>query len=333
MSNLRLHFIVRLICLAVLLAATAGCRPADEPMSMGETMPTLTPVALSADERLNVVATTSIVGDVVRAVGGDRVALTVLLPPGSDPHAYEPTPQDAAAVADADVVFINGAGLELFLERLLRSAGSQTPVVPLSYGIPLRQVAEEEGHEHEEHEGEHEHGEYDPHTWFDPNNVIVWTENVESALSALDPAGADLYAANGAAYRARLQELDAWIRNQVAQVPPEQRLLVTDHAMFGYFADRYGFEQVGAVLPGFSTLAQPSAQELAALEESIRALGVRAVFVGTGVNPNLAERVAEDTGTQLVVLYTHSLSEPGGPADSYLALMRTDVTAIVEALR
>jgi ABC-type Zn uptake system ZnuABC Zn-binding protein ZnuA len=281
-------------------------------------------VPLREGERLRVVATTTIVGDVVRAVGGDAIALTVLLPVGADPHTFEPTPQDVAAVADAHVVFVNGAGLEVFLEPLLANAGGGAKVVVVSAGIPFRRLGSE-------HEGEA--GEVDPHVWFDPLNVVIWTRNIERALSTLDPANSETYAANAARYEAALRELDAWIREQVAQVPPQRRKLVTDHAVFGYFADRYGFEQVGAIMPGFSSAAQPAAQELARLEDAIRALGVPAVFVGTTVNPTLAQRIAEDTGVQLVFLYTGSLSEPGGPADSYLALMRYNVTAIVEALK
>jgi len=304
-------------------------------------MPSLSPVALGQGERLQVVATTSIVADVVRNVGGDRIDLTTLIPLGTDPHTFQPTPQDAAAVADAHVVFANGAGLEVFLENLLESAGAGVAVVPVSYGVELRQFAgghthEEEEHTHEEgghtQEGEGEGG-FDPHTWFDPNNVIVWTHNIERALSNLNPAGAGMYQANAEAYRAKLHELDAWIREQLAGVPERNRKLVTDHASFSYFAHQYGFEQVGAVFPGYSTLAQPAARDLAALEDAIRQFGVKAIFVGNTVNPALAEQVAQDTGTQVVFLYTGSLSEPGGPAGDYLAFMRYDVGVIVEALR
>jgi len=318
---------VAVIVLSILLLAASACRPVTRPAlersGYADEMPPLSPVALDEGERLRVVATTNIVADVVQNVGDDRIDLTVLMPPGTDPHAFEPAPQDAAAVADAHVVFVNGAGLEAFLDKLLQSAGGDATVVPVSVGVELRQL--EGGHGKQRG--------YDPHTWFDPNNVIVWTHNIERALSALDPANAGVYAANAEAYEERLRELDAWIREQVAQVPEANRKLVTDHAAFGYFARRYGFEQVGAVFPGYSTLAGPSAQELAELEDAIDELGVKAVFVGLTVNPDLAQRVADDTGTQLVFLYTGSLSEPGGPAGDYLSLMRYNVSAIVEALR
>jgi manganese/iron transport system substrate-binding protein len=315
-----------LALLSLLLVAASGCRSTamatPEPTNHADEMPTLSPVSLDEGEKLQVVATTSIVADVVKNVGGDLIGLTALMPLGTDPHTFEPTPQDAAAVADAHVVFTSGAGLEVFLEPLLESAGgSEAKVVPVSYGVELKS------------EGEHENGEFDPHTWFDPNNVMVWTHNIEHALIALDPGNAKVYAANAGAYGAKLQDLDAWIREQLAQVPEANRELVTDHTAFTYFVHRYGFEQIGAAFPGYSTLAEPSAQDLAALEDAIREFGVKAVFVGLTVNPSLAQRLADDTGTRLVFLYTGSLSEPGGPAEDYISLMRHNVSAIVDALK
>jgi manganese/iron transport system substrate-binding protein len=277
--------------------------------------------------KLHVVATTTIVGDVVRNVGGDTIQLDVLLPPGSDPHSFDPTPQDAAKVANADLIFANGAGLEVFLTPLLKNAGSQAQVVYVSDGIKLihfqSNLPGEEGGT----------GAGDPHTWFDPQNVKVWVQNIEKALSARDPGNAKLYAANAQHYQQQLDELDGWIQTQVSQIPTNQRQLVTDHEAFTYFAARYGFQQVGAIVPGYSTLAQPSAQELAALEDDIRKLGVKAVFVGETVNPNLAQRVAQDTGVKLVYLFTGALSDSSGPAGTYLDFMHYDVNQIVNGLK
>jgi len=328
--------------LPALLFTASGCRAAivatpaydlDQQRHVDE-MPSLSAVALSGGERLRVVATTNIVADVVTNVGGDLIDLTVLIPVGTDPHAFQPTPQDAAAVTDAHVVFVSGAGLETFLEPLLESAGEDVTVVPVSYGIEL--VRSEDAREHKdenEFESGHHHGEFDPHTWFDPNNVILWTHNIEHTLSVLDPDNAETYKVNAEAYEAELQALDAWIRETLAQVPAENRILVTDHTGFSYFAHRYGFEQVGTVFPGYSTLAEPSAQDIAELEDIISEFEVKAIFVGLTVNPDLSERVADDTDTQLVFLYTGSLSEPGGPTDDYISFMRYNVTAIAEALR
>ncbi|MDH7490041.1 MAG: metal ABC transporter substrate-binding protein [Anaerolineae bacterium] len=315
-----------LAAVSVLLAGLYACRPATAPTPGSNPRPALAPVHLAAGESLRVVATTSIVADVVANVGGDRIALTTLVPLGADPHSFQPTPQDMAALAKAHVVFANGAGLETFLESLMDSVGIGDRLVYVSEGVALLEAAHE-------HEGEAGHEGGDPHTWFDPNNVMVWARNIRDTLSALDPVNAAVYQTNAQAYIARLEELDAWIRREVARIPPDSRKLVTDHATFTYFAARYGFEQVGAIFPGYSTLASPSAQELAALEDVIRAQGVKAVFVGKSVNPALAERVAQDTGVRLVFLYTGSLGGAGSPASTYLDMMRYNVSAIVDALR
>ena len=277
----------------------------------------------TAGDKLPVLATTSIVADVVRQVGGDYVQVTTLLPLGTDPHTFEPRPQDAAAIADATLVFANGAGLEEFLQPLLESAGATDKLVEVSQGIELLPFEGEEHH--------HEAG--DPHTWMDPNNVMVWTENIAVALSTADPAHAEAYRAHAAAYQEQLRALDEWIRQQVAPIPVEQRLFVSDHATWGYFAEEYGFRQVGTITGSFSTGASSSAQELAALEDEIRSFGVRVILVGTDVNTNLAEQIAQDTGARIVRVYHGSLTPADGPAATYLDFMRYNVTAIVDALK
>lgn len=308
--------------------ASSGASEPGDPVPVEE-MPALEPVELGGGERLRVAATTSIVADVVSRVGGDAIELTRLVPLGTDPHTYQLTPQDVAAVAGAHVLVTNGLGLEEFLPDLLDATDGAVPVVPASHGVALLSSGEGEDAADDGHGDEGA----DPHTWFDPRNVVVWTRNIEAALSALDAANAETYAANAAAYIDELNELDAWIREQVATIPEERRLLVTDHTLFTYFAAAYGFRQVGAIIPGYSTLAEPSAQEMAALQRALGELDVPAVFVSTTVNPRLAEQLAEDTGTRLVYVYTGSLSEAGGPADSYLDFMRHNVSVIVEALR
>lgn len=269
--------------------------------------------------RLQVLATTSIVADVVGQVGGDQVAITTLMPVGTDPHEYSPRPQDVAALSDAELVFANGAGLETFLAPLLDSAGAGGKLVEISKGVELLTLPGKTGS--------------DPHTWMDPNNIITWTKNIAAALAAADPAHAPVYEANAAAYAASLVDLDAWIRAETAQVLPERRLLVSDHSVLGYFAARYGFDLVGSITGSFSTEAAPSAQELAALEDEIRSLGVRAIFVTEASNQPIASQVARDTGIRSVWLYHASLTDANGPAPSYLEFMRYNVTAIVEALK
>ena len=332
----------------ILVLSMAACSPAAP----------LAPDQLN--DKLSVVATTSIVGDIVKQVGGELVEVTVLLPIGADPHVYEPAPQDVARISNAQVVFANGAGLEEFLETLIENAGAADNLVEVSHGIELKdfgvhlQHEHEDEHEHEhdhehehedehehEHEHENEHGHKhehqheggDPHTWVSPHNVKVWVENIRSKLVELDPTHAEIYNTNAHAYQSELDRLDLWVHEQVALISEENRKIVTDHMVFGYFAERYGFEQVGAIIPGYSTIAAPSAREVAAIEDAIRDFDVRAVFVGETVNPSIAQRVAEDTGIQLVVLYHGSLSEPNGPAANYLDYIRYNVTAIVNALK
>jgi ABC-type Zn uptake system ZnuABC Zn-binding protein ZnuA len=319
-------------------------------------MTACSPAALQApaqpNDKLTVVATTSIVGDIVKQVGGELVEVTILLPIGADPHVYEPAPQDVARISNAQVVFANGVGLEEFLESLIENAGAADILVEVSEGVELKDFAVHHQHDHEhedehmhdhddehelDHDDEHENGHHhesgDPHTWVSPHNVKVWVENIRSKLVEIDPTNAETYNANAASYQSELDQLDLWVQEQVAQIPEENRKIVTDHMVFGYFADRYSFEQVGAIIPGYSTIAAPSAREVATIEDAIRDLDVKAVFVGETVNPSIAQRVAADTGIQLVVLYHGSLSEPDGPAANYLDYIRYNVTAIVNALK
>ena len=294
-------------------------------------------------EKLKVVATTTIVADVVDNIGGDLIELSILMPVGTSPHSFEPSPQDVAKVADADVVFANGAGLEAFLDNLLESADATDKIVHISDDVNFIEAGighsdddeEAEAGEHVEEEAEennHEHN-VDPHTWIDPNNVMVWVNNITEVLVEYDPQNADSYQENADAYLSELTDLDTWIREQVSTVPEADRKIVTDHALFGYFNRSYGFEQVGAVVPGYSSMAEPTAQELAQLEDAITELGVKAVFVGNTVNPSLSERVAEDTGTKLVFIYTGSLSDADGPAATYEDYIRYNVNSIVDALK
>lgn len=290
-----------------------------------------TGAAPAQNGKLRAVATTTIVGDVVKNVGGEWVELSTLIPPNVDEHSYEPTPQDVVKVSQASLVFINGAGLEPFLEKLTSNASGKAVIVSVSDGITLLQAAPEDSPSGTVQETGGLTG--DPHVWMDPNNVLVWVDNIQKALSAADPAHASDYQKNATAYRAQLTSLDAWIRTQVAQIPQNRRVLVTDHLVFTYFANRYGFTQVGAVVPGYSTTASPSAQELADLENAIRKLSVPAVFVGNTVNPALAERVAQDTNTRLVHILTGSLTASDGPAPTYIDYIHYNVNAIVNALK
>ena len=277
-----------------------------------------------SDEKLKVVATTTIVGDVVSQVGGDLIELSVLLPVGIDPHGFDPTPQDIAKVAEADLVFANGAGLEEFLDNLIESAGAKDKIIHVSDGIDFLTF-----------EGDLEeldHNSVDPHSWTNPKNVMIWVENIEGELKLQDPENAELYEANAKNYKAELEALDIWIQEQVAMIPVADRRLVTDHTMFGYYASEYGLEQIGALIQGYSSLAEPTAKEMAEIEDAVREFGVKAIFVGHSVNPTLAERVTDDTGAALIFVYTGSLSESGGEAGTYSEYMRYNTSAFVDAL-
>lgn len=319
-----------LIAALLFTACTAGTPvSADDDMAL----PTLEPVALAEGEKLRVVATTSIIGDVVAQVGGTHIDLTVLIAPGQDPHSYQPVARDLAQVERAHVVFVNGLGLEEGLLPAVKTVAHAAPLVPVSAGVEVL-AGSEHAHEHEEEEGEHEHGEGDPHTWMDPHNVILWAENIAAALTALDPAHAEDYRANAEAYQDELRTLDAYIREQVGRIPPERRKLVTNHEALAYFAQRYGFEVVGTVYLGASQLAEPSAGEMAQLVETIRAEGVPAIFVETTVNDALARAIAREVGQEIGIytLYTGSLGPPGSPADTYIGMMRANIETIVAAL-
>lgn len=307
----------------------------------------LSAVNLSPGEKLKVVATTNIIGDLVRNVGADRIELTTMLPTGTDPHTFTPTPQDIALVADAHVVFVNGLGLEEFLGELIENAGGEASVVPLSTLVETQEFEAMDGHapgDEEEHpedadhhededEPDHAHAGADPHIWMSLTNAIVMVNTIEQALSKLDPANAESYTANTADYQAQLEMLDTWVKAQIESIPAEKRKIVTDHDAFGYYANRYGLQIVGTVIPAYSTNAEPSAQELAEIQEAIGHLEVKAVFVGTTVSPILAERISEDTGIKLIPLYTGSLGEPGSGVETYLDFIRYNTTAIVDGLK
>ncbi len=288
-----------------------------------------TPIASSgptaATGSLKVVAAETFLADIAQHVAGTRLTVKALMPIGVDPHSFEPTPQDIALVADSTVFIVNGAEFERFLEKLLQNAGGQRAVIEASAGLKSRQPSDNEILDDP-------HG--DPHFWLDPNNAITYVENIRDALSKADPDDAATYKANAAAYIMKLEELDRWIAEQVAQIPEANRLLVTNHESFGYYADRYGFRIIGTIVPSVGTEASPSAQQLAALIDRIKATGAKAIFLETGTNPQLAQQVANETGAKVVSdLFTHSISEPGGRAPTYIDMLKFNTTAIVSALK
>lgn len=280
----------------------------------------------SGGGRLDVVAVETFLADIAQNVAGHRFTVQALLPPGADPHAYEPTPRDVADVASADLLIVNGGGLEGALLTTLHNAGGGAEIVDASAGLRTRTPGPGEPRLAA--------GQVDPHFWLDPTLVKTYVANIRDAFIKADPAGKAIYTANAAAYDARLTALDTWIKAQVARIPPADRKLVTNHASAGYFAHRYGFRIVGTVIPGFSTDETPTAQELAALVAAIRTSGAKAIFVEKDENPQLAQQVAAEAHIKVVTgILDHSLSAPGGTASTYIDMMKYDTELMVEALR
>lgn len=273
------------------------------------------------------VATTSLIADVARAVGGADVEVTALIPPDTDPHAFDPTPRDLARLHGADLVLANGLGLETFLDKVLEAgASSRQSIVIVSEGRTPRGCGAEEHHAHD-------HGEHDPHVWFDPTWVQQWADNIAAAFATRDPERAGDYRRRADAYKAELDQLDAWIRAEFSSIPAERRVVVTDHDEFGYLADRYALTVVGALLPTVTTVAEASARSLADLQARMREAGARVLVVGHSASPALAEQVARDVGGRVIRLRTHTLGAPGGETATYIGFMRENVRALAEALR
>ena len=268
----------------------------------------------------DILTTSTVLEDIERNVAGDRLVVESLLPAGADPHTYQPTPQDAAKISESKVLIINGAEYEHFLESLLENAEGDGTQIEASAGLRLRTDTESE------------HG-VDPHLWLDPNNVIVYVENIREGLTHFDPDGAQIYHSNASAYVEELRELDAWIGEQTAQTLPERRVLVTNHEALGYFAERYGFTVVGTIIESFSSNAAPSARQMADLIDQIKLSEAPAIFLDASDNPALARQIAEETGVKIVTdLHLESLTE-GAPAGTYIDMMKYNVTQIVEAIR
>ncbi len=307
--------VARLLFLTLVLNGLAGC--AGPALGSNGT----------PGQPLRVLATETFLADIAQNVAGNRLQVQVLLPIGIDPHEYSPTPQAVVKVSESQILIINGAGLEGFTEQLLRNAGGgQHTVVVASNGLPTRQPRPGEPPLKE--------GGTDPHFWLDPNNAMQYVENIRAALSQADPVGAEEYARNAQAYIAQLQALDQWVREQAQQVPPERRQMITNHEDFGYFADRYGFRITGTLLAGISSESSPSARQLADLIDRIRVSGAPVIFLEIGTNEQLAQQVAQESGIRVVSgLYTHSTSEPDGPAPTYIEMIRYDTGLIVDALK
>ena len=366
----------------------------------------LAAISTAQEDRLQVVGSHSILTDVIMNVAGDAADVTSVMHLGADPHSFQPTPSDLTALADADVVFINGAFFEEGLLEAIENAGDDMNIMTVSSCVQIiafgghdhegeehdheegeehdheegeeheheegeehmdddhasdeasegdmgdmsalaalceQHVAEmaamhesDEDHDHEEgeeHDHEHDHGACDPHVWMEPHNVMYWTMFIRDTLIELDPTNAETYTANAAAY---LEEVDAlvhdFVRPMVETLPEEDRVLITNHDAFGYFAASNEFEIVDTIIPSFSTLAQASAADVAEVIDLIGEQDVPAIFAETTVSDDLAQQIADETGVEVAVLYSGSLSEADGPASTYVDYITYNVTTIVEAL-
>ena len=285
----------------------------------------------SDDGRVGVVATYSILGDLVENVGGEHVGVTTLVGPGGDSHTFEPAPSDNVSLAEAEVVFQNGLGFEPWLDDLYRSSGSEAERVVVTDGIePLTLAGEEHGNE----EGEHHHGELDPHAWHDPTNAGAMVGSIRDALMEADPENARVYERNAEAYMAELERLDSEVRDRVKTIPEEDRALFTTHDTFGYFAERYGFEVDTALASATTETGDPSAGATAELVREIEASGVPAIFAENVTDPGLMESIAAEAGVELAPpLYTDALGEPGTEGDTYVGMVRYNVSTMTGALR
>jgi zinc/manganese transport system substrate-binding protein len=280
---------------------------------------------------LKVVASFTILGDLAKQVGGDDVTVTTLVGPNGDAHVFQPTPSDAKALKDADMIIINGLGFEGWMGRLIKASDTQAPVITASQGIAKTLTMaekEEEGH----HDHHHHHGSTDPHAWQSLTNGRVYVKNIAAALQKADPANSKDYAERASKLDAELAALDTWVEKEIASVPAEKRRVITTHDAFGYFADAY---QVTFLAPtGFSTDDEPSAKEMKNLIQQIQSGKTRALFLESMGNPNIIKQLAAETGAVVgPALYTDALSTENGPAATYQKMMQYNVTALVKAMQ
>jgi zinc/manganese transport system substrate-binding protein len=287
-------------------------------------------VPAAAQEKLPVVASFSILGDFVKNVGGERVEVDLLVGPEGDAHVYQPSPADAKKLAAAKVIFINGFKFEGWMDRLIKASGTKANVVVATKGIIPREKANENdkgsksGHSHE-------HAGVDPHAWQSIANAKVYVANIRDALIAADPSGKSIYEKNAADYLAKLARLESEIKEGIAKIPAERRKIITTHDAFGYFGAAYGFEFIAP--QGVSTESEASARDVAKIIRQIRAQKIPAIFVENISDPRLMQRIADETKTKIGgKVYSDSLSPTGGPASTYIDMMRNNIRQFSAAL-
>jgi zinc/manganese transport system substrate-binding protein len=268
-----------------------------------------------AQDKIHIVASFSILGDFVRNVGGERVAVTTLVGPNGDAHVYTPSPTDAKKIADAKLVVVNGLGFEGWLPRLVKSSGGKATVVTATQGIAPRKL---DSHE-------------DPHAWQSVANAKLYVANIRDALAKADPAGANAYKANAEAYLAKLAVLDNDVKAAVASIPKARRKVISTHDAFGYFAAAYGIEFIAP--QGVSTDSEPSAKDIAVIITQLKLSKIPAVFLENIADPRLMRRIAAETGAKIGgTLYSDSLTAENGDAPTYIDMVRHNIKALTSAL-
>ncbi|WAC29076.1 metal ABC transporter substrate-binding protein [Ancylobacter sp. SL191] len=280
--------------------------------------------------KLPVVASFSILGDFVKEVGGDRIAVSTLVGPNGDAHVFQPAPADAKKVAAAKVVFVNGLGFEGWMNRLIKASGTKATIVVATKGVAPRKMEEEEGG-HDHGKDAHAHEETDPHAWQSVANAKLYVANVRDGLIAADPAGKATYEANATAYLAKLDALDAEVKAAIATIPAERRRIITSHDAFGYFGAAYGMEFIAP--QGVSTEAEASAKDVAKIIRQIKTEKIPAVFMENISDPRLVKRIADETGAKIGgEVYSDALSDDKGPASTYIDMIENNIRAFSSAL-
>jgi len=278
----------------------------------------------AAQERIKVIASFSILADLVKNVGGERVDVAALVGPGSDAHVFAPTPADARKVAEARLVVVNGLGFEGWLDRLVKAAGGKATVVVATKGLKARKAGG--GHDQQDHGHD-----VDPHAWQNVANVKTYVANIRAALAAADPSGAAAYQANAAAYSAKLDALGTEVRSAVAKIPAARRKIITNHDAFGYFEAAYGIKFIAP--QGVATDSEPSARDVARIISQIKRQKIPAVFLENVSDPRLMQRIAKETGAKIGgTLYSDALTEANGPAPTYIEMIRHNLTTLAGAL-
>ena len=279
------------------------------------------------------VASFSILGDLVKQVGGERVNVEVLVGPGADAHVFQPSPSHAKLVGQAQVVFANGLGFEGWMSRLLETAGYKGKPVLVSQGVKTLQAEEDDHEDHKaDSHGHHDHGDADPHAWQSVSNTVTYVANIAQGLCAADAAGCESYKKNAAAYTEQLKALDTEIRTAWTSIPAPQRQLITSHDAFGYYAKAYGVKFLAP--QGVNTDSEASAKGVAQLVRQIRKEKIKALFVENISDPRLIDQIGRETGVKPAgELYSDSLTDASGPAASYVAMMRFNTRAMVGAIQ